>query len=118
MSRTDLNPGPCGGPWKQGLQQRGSLCVVIIGTELLPQSTVENSRWMGYPGPLSHHQPQSLAITSPDAILEGGWRGVDRMQVGVGINGKIFITDNEVAKYRIPSSKLLLYMPIKTEAPK
>lgn len=75
MSRTDLNPGPCGGPWKQGLQQRGSLCVVIIGTELLPQSTVENSRWMGYPGPLSHHQPQSLAITSPDAILEGGWRG-------------------------------------------
>ena len=43
---------------------------------------------------------------------------MDRMQVGVGINGKIFITDNEVAKYRIPSSKLLLYMPIKTEAPK
>lgn len=41
------------------------------------------------------------------------------MQVGVGgINGKIFITDDEVAKYRIPSSKLLLYIPIKTEAPK
>lgn len=72
MSRTDLNPGPCGGLLEQGLQQRGSSCVVVSGTELLPQSTVKNSSWMGYPGPLSHHQPQSLAVTSPDAILERG----------------------------------------------
>lgn len=69
MSRTDLNPGPCGGPGKQGLQQRGSLCVVIIGTELLPQSTVENNSWMDYPGPLSIIS-YNLAITSPDAMLK------------------------------------------------
>lgn len=70
MSRTDLNPGSLWRSLETGTSAERKLVCSNNWDRAPPQSTVENNSWMDYPGPLSHHQPQSLAITSPDAMLK------------------------------------------------